>query len=249
MVQNKSQKASKGAVATKVTVATKKSRFGNGELVPGALFAELVGVFILTAIALNTGGNVIVVAVAVIILVLALGKLSGGHINPAVTIGLLTVRKISPVRAGGYLVAQLLGAMLALVVVTQFAQTGTASELTGQAPQVFEAAIMSGEWRLFFAEALGGLLFGFGIGAAVLTRRENWESAFIIGGSLLLGLVVATLGSAAILNPAIALGVSAYHLDNLWSLLAYAVGPLSGVAVGIWVYKLLQRDTAEKESA
>src|SRR5690349_7131389 len=77
----------------------------------GALVAELVGTFILTMAVLNTQGNVIVAAVTVIILVLMLASLSGGYVNPAVTIGMWVTRQITPLRAVGYIIAQFLGAM------------------------------------------------------------------------------------------------------------------------------------------
>src|SRR5687768_3175201 len=84
----------------------------SGELVLGALIAELLGTFILTFAVLNTQGNAIIAAITVLILVLMLSKLSGGHINPAVTVGLWATRQISWVKALSYLVAQFLGAML-----------------------------------------------------------------------------------------------------------------------------------------
>src|SRR5437773_4507782 len=58
--------------------------------------------------------------VALAIAVSALGHISGGHFNPAVTIGLMIARKISPVLALLYILGQLLGgiaACLALVVI------------------------------------------------------------------------------------------------------------------------------------
>ncbi|MGH7196604.1 MAG: aquaporin [Candidatus Saccharimonadales bacterium] len=212
-------------------------RLVTSELRLGALFAELIGVFVLTVAVLNTGGNVIVAALAVLVLVLALSKLSGGHVNPVVTLSLLATRQMSPWRAVGYLVAQTLGAMLALIVVTQFVLSGT----TQLGAEVFKVQELTGDWKPFFAEALGGLVFGFGVAAAFLGRKEGYDAAFTIGGALLLALLVATLGSAAIVNPAVALGLSAYT-GNLWSVAAYALGPVVGGIAGAWLYKLLQRD-------
>jgi glycerol uptake facilitator-like aquaporin len=179
---------------------------------------------------------------------MGLSRLSGGHVNPAVTIAMWATKQISIVKATGYVVAQILGAMLALVVVTQFVHASPVDANTGQPPTVLALPDVVGQWRPFFAEALGGLVFGLGAAAAVLGRKNSHEAGFIVGGSLLVGLIIALLGSAAILNPAVAVGLSAYHWANMWSVFAYAIGPLVGVAAGAWLYKLLQWDvTGQKE--
>jgi len=232
---------------TRVSVASTRrgtslsGRLG-GELVLGALVAEFVGTFVLTVALLNSAGNVIIAGVTVMVLVMALSRLSGGHVNPAVTIAMWATRQISGIKAAGFVVAQILGAMLALVIVTQFIHATPMDPTTGQTLSVFSVADVTGQWRPFFAEALGGLVFGLGAAAAVIGRKNSHEAGFIIGGSLLLGLVVASLGSASIINPAVAVGLSAYHWNNLWSVFAYAAGPLVGVAAGAWLYKLLQWD-------
>lgn len=241
--------AAKEAVEHTTTRTTRVSggnRF-KGELVLGALFAELVGTFVLTAVALSVAGNPIVVAVAVIILVMAMSRLSGGHVNPAVTLGMLATKQISAVKAIGYVVAQILGAMLAYVIVNQFVHSAPVDATTAQPQTMFAVSQLVGQWRPFFAEALGGLVFGVGVAAAIIGRKNSHESGFIIGGSLLLGLVIATLGSSAIVNPAVAIGLSAYQFSNGWSLLAYAVGPVVGVIAGAWLYKLLQWDVTGKK--
>ncbi len=231
-----------------VATANKKSALG-GDIMLGALFAELLGTMILTGAVLVTTGNAVLAAVCVIILVLVFSKVSGGHFNPAVTIALVSAKQISIWRGISYVVAQLLGAMLALVVVTQFFTTGTAiTGAYGEPMEVFKVAASDGRWEPFMAEALGALIFGLGIGAAVLGKKEGFESAFAIGGTLLLGLVVATLGSSAILNPAVAVGLGAYT-SNMWMVLAYAVGPVVGLTAGVWLYKLLLWDISKGKKA
>jgi glycerol uptake facilitator-like aquaporin len=225
-------KAKAVPASTKVSLA--------GELVLGALIAELVGTFILTFAVLNTTGNAIVAAITVLILVLMLSRLSGGHINPAVTISLLVTRQITWVRALGYLVAQFLGAMLAVVVASNFL-AGVTDQMTGEAAKVFHVTV-SGDWKPFFAEMIGAVIFGFGVSAAVFGKKEGFDAAFTIGGALLLGLIIATSGSNAILNPAVALGAGALDFKNIWGPLAYGLAPLIGAAVGAFLYKLLQSD-------
>jgi len=81
------------------------------------LLAEFVGTFALVFIGvgsiINSGGNVVAVAfgygLAVAVMVSAVGHISGGHFNPAVTIGAWVTQKISSKDAAGYVTAQLAG--------------------------------------------------------------------------------------------------------------------------------------------
>lgn len=218
------------------------------DLALGALFAELVGTFALTLALLNAQGNFVIAVVAVIVLVLVLGRLSGGHINPIVTVGLMATRQMPVLRGVGYLIAQTLGAMLALVVATKFVE-GTMNPMTGEDMKAFAVTALQGDWKPFFAEMLAGLLFSFGVASAVMGKKEGFEAAFTIGGALFIALVVAALGSSAIVNPAVALGLSAYDTGNLWTIGVYLVAPLLGGVAGMWLYKLLQWDVDHSKTA
>jgi glycerol uptake facilitator-like aquaporin len=230
------------------------SRRLSGDLSLGALFAEMVGTFVLTVLLLNTSGNAIIAGVTVLVFTIILGRLSGGHLNPAITLAMLATRQISAMRSVAYIVAQLLGAMLAIVVVGQFLATTpdtmVQSQFTGemvpaQKQEMFKVAGLDGDWRPFLAEALGALVLGLGVAAAKFTRREGLEAGYVVGGALMLGLLVATYqGTTAILNPAVALGLDAYKPDNLWPALAvYALAPAVGAIAGAWLFRLLQWDT------
>src|SRR3974390_3131921 len=89
--------------------------------------AEFIGTFTLVflrggaGIAVShfspSGGNLVAVALAnglaIGIMVTNLGHISGGHFNPAITLGFLTTRRITPSLAGVYWASQLLGAAAA----------------------------------------------------------------------------------------------------------------------------------------
>jgi aquaporin Z len=212
----------------------------NRELRLGALFAELAGTFALTAAVLYTSGNVIIAALTVLVMTAAFYRLSGGHVNTAVTVSLWASRRISGLRAIGFIVAQLLGAMLAVVVVTQFINSAQVDPLSGQVPHIYTVDKLVGQWRPFLAEMLGAVVLGFGVAASRLGRRTDLEIGWLIGGALLVGLIIASQGSSALLNPAVALGVSAYDFNNWWTVWAYALAPVFGASVGVWLYKGMQ---------
>src|SRR5437763_1356546 len=89
-----------------------------------ALVAEFVGSFALTFVgimAINSGGGLVAIALAhgliLAVLVSATMQTSGGHVNPAITLGFLITGKIKPVAAIAYIVIQLLGGLVAALAV------------------------------------------------------------------------------------------------------------------------------------
>jgi glycerol uptake facilitator-like aquaporin len=190
------------------------------DLRPRVLLAELFGTFVLTTIVV-TVANPIIIGFAVVVLVYALYAASGAHLNPAVTIGLWTIRRFEGVKVPFYLAMQFLGAVLALLL-TQAYQTngyGISFASFGQ----FDAKIL-------VAELLGTAVFVFAFASAVQKDLLDNMKSVAIGLALLTGLAVgggllgvaaqnATSATAtstpriakidgAVLNPAVALASS-----------------------------------------
>ena len=94
-----------------------------------AALAELVGTFFLTLAALTVAPPLTVYAVGLTLLVFvyAIGGISGAHLNPAVTVGLVASRRFPLVEGLLYVVAQVAGAWLARLVAT----AGFVGPLTG----------------------------------------------------------------------------------------------------------------------
>ncbi|MCA9339174.1 aquaporin, partial [Candidatus Saccharibacteria bacterium] len=109
------------------------------------------------------------------------------------------------------------------------------------AAELFKAeAITEGkEWYAFFAEMLGAGIFGFAVASALREKKERMAAAFTVGGGLFLGLIIS--GSAAILNPAVAVALQAINWDT-WPLAVYFFAPLVGAAAGFIVYQVLLDD-------
>jgi aquaporin Z len=218
-------------------------------LVLGSLVGELLGSAVLTVVALMFSNNPIFGPVAVIVLILVFNDLSGAHINPVVTVGAWATRQVSWVKAVGFIVAQLLGAILAYVIVAKF-MTGSGNEVFALFTNPSDPAVaqglaqgrMPGEWKPIWGELFGSVVFGFGIAAALLGRKVGFDKAFTIGGALMLGLVAALAGSHAVLNPAVAMALSAFSQGGFWSFAAYAIAPLVGGMLGAGLFKLLKQD-------
>ena len=200
--------------------------FGKAKI--AALAAEFFGTAVLALVVLSISSSLalpffsaIAAGLTAGIMVLVLGKFSGAHINPVVTLSLWVLKKTQTVQALVYIIAQL----LAGVVVLQSAGYLLAQPLE-------RSAAWGVDRRLLVAEALGAFIFAFGVAAAVYQTYAGIKLAAVIGGSLALGILVASIASNGIVNPALAIGLNAFS----W---AYVVGPLAGGILGMSVYAAL----------
>ncbi len=218
----------------------------------GALFAEFIGTFMLAAIVTSVSGQPIIVLFALTTIVLAIGHLSGAHVNPAITFGAWITRKVTTKRAVFYVLAQLLGAMFAFVLLS-YLLNGAAAQTSPfgatAKPELFQAAelVKGKEIYAFVASLVGLSIFGFGVASALRDKKEHMAAAFTVGGSLFVALTIA--GQYAILNPAVALTLQAFNVkqDALgWALAVHVLAPLVGSAIGFFLYDFLRRDIDQK---
>jgi aquaporin Z len=187
---------------------------------------EAIGTFALTlAVGLSLAGEFpvstpILAALTLGLFVYSIGHLSGAHLNPAVTIGAWSIKKISNEDAIGYIIAQFFGAAAALTLISS---TVGAVSLTA-----------SNEIMIGVAEAVGAVFFTFGIASLLYGKIPGQLSGVVVGGSLLLGIAFAMLlGSNGLINPAVAFGVKSFNL-------MYILGPIVGSVVGMQAYKSLR---------
>lgn len=200
---------------------------------PKALAAELFGTFILTLavlISVNHTGFPIptpwIAGLTVGLLVYTIGPISGCHINPAVTSGLLAIGKIEPAAAGAYIVAQIIGAAAAL----------------GIGGLLFPAPIqldVGNSAHLGLSELLGSVVLLFGIASVVIGRVPAVMSGVVIGGSLTLGISFAAHASNGVVNPAVAFGIGSLSLAYVW-------GPVAGAVLGCLLARALSDPAPEK---
>lgn len=227
-----------------------------------ALIAEFLGTFIFAAAVIAGQGQPILVFFALVGVVLAVGALSGAYVNPALTLGAWITRRMSGLRALAYIVAQVLGAMLALVVLNAYVQAAPAApaaspaDMYGGAAQLFKAAALpeNKEWYLFFSEFIGTMIFGFAVAGATREKKERSAAALTVGLGAFLGLIVAgsaaaLIGGNAILNPAVAISLQAISFATVWPIMVYVVGAIFGGIVGFVLYDLLRGTEKEEEAA
>jgi glycerol uptake facilitator-like aquaporin len=187
--------------------------------------AEIIGTCALTlVVGLSLVGTFpvptpVLAALTLGLFVYTIGHISGTHINPAVTIGAWSIKKISTQDMMYYILAQFAGASIATILLVYTVGTPTLT--------------VTGSWTVFFAELVGTCLFMFGIAAVVYGKVQANLSGVVIGASLLLGITLAALmGSNGVLNPAVALGIKSFNL-------VYLFGPIVGSVLGMQAYKRL----------
>jgi len=224
-----------------------------------AVIAEFIGTFIFAAAILAGQGQPILVFFALVGVVLAVGTVSGGYVNPALVLGAWVTRRMSGIRATGYIVAQILGAMLALVMLNAYVHAAPAASPTdiyGGAAQLFKAAALpqGKEWFIFLSEFVGTLIFGFAVAGATREKKERTAAAFTTGLGVFLGLMIAgsaaaLLGGTAILNPAVAVTLQAVSFASVWPIMVYVVGTVLGGVIGFVLYDLLRGTEKEERTA
>jgi len=167
----------------------------------------------------------------VLLMTLALAGISGAVFNPAMTIGLWTVRKLRTMQALSYIIVQIAGGALAWWLFVYF------TKLSG----VHNSGAYSA--RVLVAEVLGTFIFSFAWASAIYQRFSLYAKAATIGGGLTAGALIASLGSAGIMNPAVALGIRQFG----WG--TYVLGPVLGAVIGFNLYNLLFVETELAEVA
>jgi aquaporin NIP len=199
--------------------------------------AEALGTFFLLLVggtALLSGQPAWLVAAAfggvILVLVYALGPLSGAHFNPAITVAFAVTRHFPWRRVASYVAAQLAGAVLAVLLL--------------RAWRPVEAVVAAGPLvglAGFVVEACATFLLAFVIVAVATDRRvPPATTGLAIGGTVFLGSLVAGPLTGAAMNPARALA-PALVAGDVAHLLLHVAGPFLGGVLGMASYQTLRR--------
>ncbi|MBO1437877.1 aquaporin [Meiothermus sp. CFH 77666] len=211
-----------------------------------ALVAEFLGVFALCfvgigAIAATQGGDLLAVALAhglaIGLSVVALGVISGGHFNPAVTFGMLITGRITPVGAVGYWVAQLLGGLVAAFFIGALYGGNAVAEGT-PVPGANHTAIQALMMEVFLTFFLVSVIFG----SAVFNNYSY--AGLAIGLAITMDILAGGAISGAAMNPARVLGPAI--IGGEWNAhWVYWAGPLVGAGLAALLYDFLYSKKAD----
>ena len=180
--------------------------------------------------------------IAIAAAIYALGRVSGAHINPAVTIALWASKRFPTAEVVPYIIAQLIGAALASTLF--FACAGPDAVLVGGLGATAPFPGIS-YGQAILVEAIGTFILMLAImGVAVDKRAPEGFAGLIIG--LTVAGVITTTGNIAgsSLNPARTfgpyIGNTLFGGGNLWEFFPiYIIGPIVGALVAVFLYDWL----------
>lgn len=241
---------------------------------PTRLVAEFVGTFALVLFGCGTAifaavapapdkvqvgvgyfGVAVAFGLAVLVMAAAVGHVSGGHFNPAVTVGLAIAHRVEWRAARGYIITQLAAATVAAFVLFLIASSrpGFSAHASGFASNGYGDRSPGGYGLLgcLLAEVLLTAVFVYVILGATDHRAPQGIAPIAIGLTLTAVHLVSIPITNTSVNPARSFGVAwfagAPALQQLW---LFIVAPLLGAAISGLAYpRLNPEDDADAEQA
>ena len=190
--------------------------------------------------ALGNVGVAITFGLVIMVMIYALGHVSGAHFNPAVTIAFVLTRHFPLSRAVLYLAAQISGAIVAAALLR--ASLGDVADVGATFPAGSDGQSFLWEVVLTF------FLMLVIMAVATDSRSVGEAAALAIGGTVGLDAMFGGPVSGASMNPARSLGPALVSGETraLW---IYLTAPLLGAALGAIAYQFLRGDQAENPHA
>jgi MIP family channel proteins len=166
------------------------------------------------------------------VMVSATAAISGGHLNPAVTLGLLTAGKIDGKNAIGYIISQCLGGLVAAIILKGILEPGA---IAGGTPALAEGVTAAQGITL---EAITTFFLIFVIYGTAVDKRAPKVGGLFIGLTIVLDILAIGPLTGGAINPARQLGPAliggdAGQIAQIW---IYWVGPVLGgiLAAQLW---------------
>ena len=218
------------------------------------LFSELLGTFFLVLVAAGAGmmnavfpgtigrsAAVVAPGLMVMAIILFMGRVSGAHLNPAVTIGFALRRDFPWRRVPGYIVVQLVGATFAALFL--HAVLNVSSVYGSNYPASGHSGASAMWMEMILTVGLVSVILGTASGA----QNVGVLGAFGVGGYIALAGLWASPLSGASMNPARTFGpdLVATNFTDFW---VYAVGPLGGAAVAVAFATVLRGRGADRDA-
>lgn len=223
----------------------------------GALLGEVIGTMLFTMLMLTLGVQPLYIVLAVLCIYVVIFGISGANLNPLVTAGMMATRRMSAIRGVLYMLAQLLGAWIGLIIVNAFRLgSGTTQELNMMVEVTGETF-----WGVALVELLGAIVIAFCFARALkYARKSALTFAFVVTSGITLavifGIVIsqgffAVTGTTFMFNPVVALmyQILPTAADNIGELAqlaglaaaAYVVFPILGGVIGFYLSDVISR--------
>ncbi|MFI0351879.1 aquaporin [Actinomadura sp. 9N407] len=191
---------------------------------------------------IGTLGVALAFGLVLLALAYAIGPVSGSHVNPAVTVGMLLAKRITPVEAGVYIVAQVVGGIVGMAVIRLIAGLGNTTMQVNGANSYGEKINAGGA---FILEVV--LTFMLVLVVLMVTRRNDVYGfdGLAIGLTLALVHLVGIPLTGTSVNPARSIGPALFggwhSMAQLW---LFIIAPLIGGVLAALAEPYLRASTA-----
>lgn len=231
-----------------------------------AIIGEIVGVAVITMIALTLGlFNPLYMILAYVGITAAIVKLSGAHLNPIITAGMMASRRVSAIRGVIYIISQVLGAWLGFLVISSLRKAGITAgnieEATSALPTLAQPDELSGAVEgtsllgaVRLVEFIGAIIIAFFFARAQRVKKNTAAFAITVASGVFIAMIIAVVANSNffmlqsntfIMNPAVGMiyGIfpsSANGFDALMSallpmLVSYVILPIIGGVLGFYL--------------
>ena len=197
------------------------------------------------------GGGYILTALAfglsIVAMAYCIGNISGCHINPAVSLGVLLTGGMSKKDFVGYVVSQCVGALAGALILKAIFGLGGVTDLTGGLGSNGLAGVGGNVLAGLLVEVV--LTFIFVIAILGVTSKKGNHGSFaglVIGLTLVvvhilgIGLTGTSVNPARSFGPALVAALTG-NTEPLGTLWVFIVGPMAGAALAAGVYKTLEK--------
>ena len=216
----------------------------------GTAVLTMVGCGVAVVVGCNTSGGVVATALAfglsVVAMAYCIGRVSGCHINPAITIGMWMDKRMTAKDAGMYIVFQFIGGIIGAALLW-FILGQTEAGVVGLGTNGFDTASAAGISMAgaLVVEVLLTFVFVLAALGVTSTKATAAQGGIVIGLTLTLvhllgiGLTGTSVNPARSFGPAVFMAVegSALALEQVW---VFIVAPIVGAALAALVWKALK---------
>lgn len=222
--------------------------------------AEFIGTMILVTIGCGTamlvgcdsayGGGYILTALAfglaIVAMAYGVGNISGGHVNPAVSLAVLMSGGMTPIDFCGYVVAQCLGALAGSGILAAIFDLGNITDKTGGYGTNGLGGVDENSAAGLIVEILLTFIFLLAILGVTSKKQKHGSFGGLVIGLTLVGVHILGIGlTGTSVNPARSLGPAIIAACNgntapMSSLWVFIIGPFVGACLAALVYKLLE---------
>jgi len=167
---------------------------------------------------------------------------SGGHLNPAVTIGLAAIKKITPSDAFIYVASQLVGAIVAAMLVRTILPDNVGRVIAYGVPKLHPIVTFP---QAIAIEAVITFLLMSGVMGTIVATNGPKIGGFGVGLTLIPSIMVAGILTGAAANPARAFGPAVIS-GEFTAQAVWWIGPILGAVLAalLWDRVLLKKDEA-----